>query len=64
MEDPADTRSPTKSSDEKYSLESAVTPTWIASATDRTRFLSEKLLSWGVEARGAYHVAISELLST
>jgi hypothetical protein len=64
MEDPADARSPMKSSDEKSLFENAVTSTWIASATDRTRSLSEKLLSWGVEERGAYHVVILGFLLT
>jgi len=52
--------SPTKSLDEKSSFEDAVTPTWTTSAANMTRLVSEKLLSWGVEARGAYRISTSE----
>jgi hypothetical protein len=58
MGDPANMRSPTKSSDEKISFEdSVVTPTWITSAANVSSFLSEKLWAWGVEERGAYRIS-------
>jgi len=60
MEYPADLLDPTKSSDEKISLEDVGVPTTgrttFASAANVTRFVSEKLLDWGVEERGAYHI--------
>lgn len=62
MGDP-DMRSSTKSFDEKHSFEDfqVVAPTtWTTSAANVTRFLSEKLLAWGVEERGAYHISTSE----
>ena len=62
MGDP-DMRSSTKSFDEKHSLEDfqVVAPTTGAtSAANVTRLLSEKLLTWGVEERGAYHISTSE----
>jgi hypothetical protein len=52
----------TKSSDEKRSFEDVGTPTTgtgrtaSASAANVTRFISEKLLDWGVEERGAYRI--------
>ena len=61
MGDP-DMRSSTKSFDEKHSFEDfqVVAPTtWTTSAANVTRFLSEKLLAWGVEERGAYHISTS-----
>lgn len=59
MEDPANMRDPTKSSDEKQSFEELVTPAsgWITSAAHLTRLLSKKLLAWGVEERGAYGIS-------
>jgi hypothetical protein len=32
----------------------AEAPTWAASAPNLAQFISEKLLDWGVETRGAY----------
>jgi hypothetical protein len=54
MEYPANVLDSTKSSDEKPSP----TPGRItsASAANVTRFISEKLLDWGVEERGAYRI--------
>ena len=49
-----------KSSDKKESYEDPVNPTWITSSANVPRFLSKKLLAWGVEARGAYHILTSE----
>jgi hypothetical protein len=46
---------PMNSFDEKPSFENEVTPTWTPSGS-ASRFLSEKLSSWGVEARGAYRI--------
>jgi hypothetical protein len=52
----------TKSSDEKRSFEDVGTPTTgtgrtaSTSAANVTRFISEKLLDWGVEERGAYRI--------
>jgi hypothetical protein len=57
MEDSEKIHGSIKSSDEKHSFEDVPTPT---SATSVTRFLAEKLLSWGVEVRGAYRILISE----
>jgi len=51
----------TKSSDEKHSFKDSVTLTWFTSAANATRNLSEKLLAWGVEERGACPIAIFEL---
>ena len=62
MEHPADVFDSTKSSDEKNSFEDVGVPspttgrTTFASAANVTRFVSEKLLDWGVEERGAYHI--------
>ena len=60
MGDSADVRGSVKSFDEKNSLEDTVAPTRITSAADLIRFLSQKLLTWGVEARGAYHISNAE----
>lgn len=49
-----------KSSDKKKSYKDPVNPTWITSSANVPRFLSKKLLAWGVEARGAYHILTSE----
>jgi hypothetical protein len=59
MEDLADMRDPTKSSDESF--EEPITPTWTTSVANAARFLSKKLLAWGVEERGAYRISTSEL---
>jgi hypothetical protein len=63
MEDPANIRNATKSSDEKEYYKDSVDPlaTWVTSAANATRFISKKLLAWGVEARGAYRISTSEL---
>ena len=53
-------RSSTKSSVEKSSFKDSVTWTWTTSAANVTRFLSKKLLAWGVEERGAYRKSTSE----
>ena len=59
MEDLANVRGSVKSLDEKNSFEDTVqvAPTWTTSPTNFIRFLSQKLLTWGVEARGAYHMS-------
>ena len=49
-----------KSSDKKESYKDPFNPTWITSSANVPRFLSKKLLVWGVEARGAYHILTSE----
>jgi hypothetical protein len=59
MQDPTNMRN-TKSTDEKHSFEDSVTPTWFTSAANVTRNFSEKLLAWGVEERGTYHIVIFE----
>lgn len=56
MGDPANMRSSAKGFDEKNSFEDFVTPTRTSSASKVTRFLSEKLLAWGVEERGSYRI--------
>ena len=56
-------RASAKSFDEKNSFEDFVTPTRTSSVLRVTRFLSEKLLAWGVEERGAYRISTSETLS-
>ena len=63
MEDPANISNATKSSDEKESYKDLVDPqaTWVTSTANATRFLSKKLLAWGVEERGAYRISTSEL---
>ena len=53
-------RNPTKGSVEKSSFNDSVTRTWTTSAANVTRFLSKKLLAWGVEERGAYRMSTSE----
>ena len=60
MEDQTNMRNSTKNTDEKHSLENSVTPTWFTSAANATRKFSEKLLTWGVEERGAYPIVIFE----
>jgi hypothetical protein len=59
MEDPTNMGNSTKTN-EKYSFEDSVTPTWFTYAADVTRKFSEKLLAWGVEERGAYPIVIFE----
>jgi hypothetical protein len=56
MEDSTNVRGSVKSFDEKNSFEDIVAPTRTTSATNFIRLLSQKLLTWGVEARGAYHI--------
>jgi hypothetical protein len=62
MEYSANILDSTKSSDEKVSFEDVGIPTTgragIASQAPAnvTRFISEKLLDWGVEERGAYRI--------
>lgn len=50
----------TRSFDEKNSFEDVVAPTRTTSVANLIRFLSQKLLTWGVEARGAYHISNAE----
>jgi hypothetical protein len=52
----------TISHDEKNIFEHAVTPTQTISASNVTRFISEKLLVWGVEERGAYCTILTSQL--
>jgi hypothetical protein len=59
MENPADIFSPAKSPDEKSSFENTVTPDRTTPPTSVTRFVSEKLLAWGVETRGTYRISPS-----
>ena len=47
------------SHEEKYIFEDAVTPTRTTSAANLTRLISEKLLDWGVEERGAYRIILT-----
>ena len=47
------------SHDEKNIFEHAVTPTRTTSAANVTRFISEKLLDWGVEERGAHRIILT-----
>jgi hypothetical protein len=61
---PANMRNPTKSPDEKRSYEDPVNQTWITSVANVTRFLSEKFLAWGVEARGIHPVAVEDRTET
>ena len=61
MEYPANMLDSTKSSDEKNSFEDVGIPTTVtgrttSAAANVTRLISEKLLDWGVEERGAYHI--------
>ena len=58
MEDLTNMHNPTKNTDEKHSFEDTVDPTWFTSAANVTRKISEKLLAWGVEERGAYLIVI------
>jgi hypothetical protein len=60
MGDSANLRGSVKSFDEKNSFEDTVAPTRTTSAANLIRFLSQKLLTWGVEARGAYHISNAE----
>ena len=62
MEDPTNVYNSTKSTDEKHSFEDSVKPScqWFTSAANVTRKISEKLLAWGVEERGAYSIMIFE----
>jgi hypothetical protein len=59
MEDPTNMGNSTKTN-EKYSFEDSVTPTWFTSAANVTCKFSEKLLAWGVEVRGTYPIVIFE----
>jgi len=55
MEYPTNMFDSTKTSDEKRSFEDVIIPTRATtSVANVTRFISEKLLDWGVEERGAY----------
>jgi hypothetical protein len=56
MSDPANIPRSTMSRDKKTLFEDVVTPTRTPYAANVTRFISEKLLDWGVEDRGAYRV--------
>jgi len=50
----------TMSHDEKKSLDDVATSTTrTTSAANVTRFISEKLLVWGVEERGAYRMILT-----
>jgi len=62
MEDPTNMHNSTKSTDEKHLFQDSVNPTcqWFTSAANVTRKISEKLLAWGVEERGAYPIVIFE----
>ena len=60
MRDSANVRGSVKSYDEKNSFEDIVAPTRTTSAANLIRFLSQKLLTWGVEARGASHISNAE----
>ena len=53
-------RGSVKSIDEKNSFEDIFAPIRTTSAAELARFLSQKLLTWGVEARGAYHISNAE----
>jgi hypothetical protein len=52
-------RNSTISLDGKNIFEDVVTPTRTTSAANVTRFISEKLLGWGVEERGAYDLGLT-----
>ena len=57
MEYPANILDSTRSSDEKLSFGDVEDPTRTnASTANVARFISEKLLYWGVEERGAYRI--------
>jgi hypothetical protein len=60
MGDSANVHGSVKSLDEKNSFEDIVAPTRTTSAANLIRFLSQKLLTWGVEARGVYHISNAE----
>ncbi|KAN0107482.1 NCS cytosine-purine permease [Russula decolorans] len=60
MGDSADVRGSVRSFDEKNSFEDIVAPTRTTSAANLIRFLSQKLLTWGVEARGIHPVAVED----
>jgi hypothetical protein len=53
MDDPANLHGSVKASDEKDPFESSAATTPTDSAPKLTQFLSRKLLTWGVEERGA-----------
>jgi hypothetical protein len=61
MEDPAKMRFSTTSHEEKKIFEDVVTPTTgrTTSAANVTRYISEKLLDWGVEERGTYRIILT-----
>ena len=50
---------PTKSFDESLSFEDPVVPTWPTCPANATRSLSDILLDWGVEGRGACRISTS-----
>ena len=57
MEYPANILGSTRSPDEKLSSEDVEDPTGTSAPTANVaRFISEKLLYWGVEERGAYRI--------
>ena len=49
----------TISHDEENLFEDVVTPTRTTSAPNVIRFISEKLLDWGVEERGVSHMVLT-----
>ena len=53
MDDPANLHGSMNASDEKYPFESSAATAPTGSALKVTQFLSRKLLTWGVEERGA-----------
>jgi hypothetical protein len=61
MGDLANEPSLTMSSDQKNSFESSENPTRTSRVANLTRALSRKLLTWGVEARGACRFSREEL---
>jgi hypothetical protein len=61
MEDPVNVRGPTRGSHEKDDDERSVTSMLGPPAAKVTQFLSKKLSTLGVEARGAYHNSNSAL---
>ena len=52
MEYPANVPDSTKSPNEKFWFEDVGNPTRTTTAANVTRFISEKVLGWGVEVRG------------
>ncbi|KAF8480308.1 permease for cytosine/purines, uracil, thiamine, allantoin-domain-containing protein [Russula ochroleuca] len=64
MGDLANMLSPTKSPDEKSSINNSATQTWATSAANWTRFFSKKLSAWGVEERGIRPVAVEDRAET